>query len=337
VTKLISAYTLACVCAVIGLAAACSGSGETASAKNDVVQPAASRPASAITDNACGLLTRSEAERVLASDIRDVGDEGRPAPIGTMLRSSCFYRGRGGAVTVTLSTFENPEVATERFDRLKRRYRGARPVAGLGEDAFAQNEVLSIRQGSRHLMIDLRPEGAKKITDYSDTEQMDALLAAERQIAATALGRLPAGNATSIATSDRSVPSARSVCSLVPKAQMEGILGGPLTHAVPHDSPAQTVCTYSGPERRYAQVTIEWQGGESGMAGAKLAGALMGANAGKMKVTTPVEGVGDEAVILIGGVLNVREGPALITVDLRMQEDSETKSKAIAQAVIARM
>ena len=64
-------------------------------------------------------------------------------------------------------------------------------------------------------------------------------------------------------------------------------------------------------------------------------GALMGAAGGQTKTTTPVEGLGDEAVMLIGGVLNVRKGPALITVDLRMQQDYEAKGKAIAERVLA--
>jgi hypothetical protein len=68
-----------------------------------------------------------------------------------------------------------------------------------------------------------------------------------------------------------------------------------------------------------------------------MAAAMMGPNAGNVKVTTPVEGIGDEAIMLIGGVLNVRKGQALIAVDLRMQEDGEAKAKAIAQKVIAKL
>ena len=125
---------------------------------------------------------------------------------------------------------------------------------------------------------------------------------------------------------------------MVTKAEMEGILGGPLSHAVSSDSPAKTECTYTGAGGRYAQVGVEWQGGQSGMEGLRLAGALMGAAAGgEVKATTKITGLGDEAVMLIGGVLNVRKGPALITVDLRMQEDYDQKAKAIAQKVIAKI
>ncbi|MDP9176061.1 MAG: hypothetical protein M3O61_00105 [Gemmatimonadota bacterium] len=336
----VSADRLGWLCAVFGVAAACSGGGEapnaaSASASGEPVPVAAG---SVKTDNACQLLTKAEAQGVFGSPINDVGDESKPFPIGTMLRSSCFYRSDdGGTITVTLSTYENEQDAADKFARLKRMYRGARPVASLGEDAFAENEALVIKQGSRHLLIDLKPGGADKITNYSDTKQMDALLARERQVAVTALARLPAGSSTTGASAAQPALSARSACSLVTKAEMEGILGGPLTHAVATDSPAQTACTYTGAGSRYAQLTVEWQGGASGIAGANLAGALMGAAGGEVKATTPITGLGDEAVMLIGGVLNVRKGPALITVDLRMQRDYEAKGKAIAQLVIARI
>lgn len=323
------------VCWLI-VAAGCSGGGEASKAASATDEEVATTASNVKTDNACQLLTKGEAQGVLGS-IEDVGDESRPAPIGTMLRSSCFYRGDGGSVQLTLNSYENAQAAAEKFNALKGLYRGARTVAGLGEDAFAEKEALVVKQGSRHLLIDLKPEGANKITDYSDMKQMDALLARERQVAATALARLPASTSTTVANAASSGASEKSVCSMVTKGEMETILGGSLSHAVPSDTRAQTACTYTGPGGRYAQVTVEWQGGESGMAGTDLAAKLMGEAAGTMKVTTPVEGVGDEAKMLIGGVLNVRKGQALITVDLRMQENSEAKAKAIAQKVIAKL
>ena len=74
------------------------------------------------------------------------------------------------------------------------------------------------------------------------------------------------------------------------------------------------------------------------MAGSNLAGALMNANTeGEAKATNSVEGLGDEAVMIIGGVLNVRKGPALISIDLRMQRDYERKARAIAEQMLAKI
>ncbi|MEO8193743.1 MAG: hypothetical protein ABI681_07820 [Gemmatimonadales bacterium] len=333
----ISTKGIGWACAVVLAAGACSRDSDKREGTTAAGEPVSTSTSSAKTDNACQLLTKAEAKGALRSDIEKVSDEGKPFPMGTTLRSSCFYRGDGGSVTLTVNSYESAEASAQRFNALKRMYRGARQVAGLGDEAFAENEALVIKDGSRHLTIDLQPEGADKITDYSDMKQMEALLARERQIAVTALGRLPEGTSTPVATSAEPGTSARSACALVTKSDMESILGGPLSYAVAKDSPASTVCTYTGAGGRYAQLTIEWQGGESGIAGARLAGKLMGATAGDVKVTTPVEGVGDEAIMMIGGVLNVRKGPALIAVDLRMQDNSEAKAKAIAQRVIAKL
>jgi hypothetical protein len=124
---------------------------------------------------------------------------------------------------------------------------------------------------------------------------------------------------------------------MLPKAEMEMILGGPLTNADATDSAGKTQCTYVGFGGRYADVAIEWGNGEAGMAGARLAGKFMGATAGSVQVMTPIEGLGDEAMMMIGGVLNVRHGADLITVDLRTQKNAEMIGSDIARRVIERM
>ena len=335
----VSADGLLWLCGISIVTAACSGGADTSSTPaQDDEPPAATAAQSVTTDKACELLTKAEAQTALGSPIEDVNDESAPTPIGTMLRSSCYYESEdGGSVTLTLSRYDDAQNAATKFDALKRMYGAAREVPNLGDAAFAERETLVIKQGNVHLLIKLDPEGANKIVNYSDTKAMDALLAVERQIASRALGRLPASGSTATAGVSAPGSSSKSVCSMLTKAEMEAILGGPLSHAVPNDSPAQTVCTYTGAGGRYAQVTVEWQGGASGMAGTNLAGALMGAAGGQVKTTTPVAGLGDEAVMLIGGVLNVRKGPALVTVDLRMQQDYEAKGKAIAERVLARI
>lgn len=136
---------------------------------------------------------------------------------------------------------------------------------------------------------------------------------------------------------ERSAATTRaSVCALLPKAEMEVILGGPLTDVSATDSPGKTQCTYVG-FGRFADVAIEWGNGESGMAGTRLASKLMGATAGQIAVTTPIENLGDEALMLIGGVLNVRKGADLITVDLRTQKNTEVIGPTIARKVIEKM
>ena len=44
-----------------------------------------------------------------------------------------------------------------------------------------------------------------------------------------------------------------------------------------------------------------------------------------------------ELAILPGGTLNVRKGKALISIDLRMQNDYERKAQAIAEKVLAKI
>jgi hypothetical protein len=131
-------------------------------------------------------------------------------------------------------------------------------------------------------------------------------------------------------------PRKASLCTILPKAEMEAILGGPLTNVDAADSPGKTQCTYAG-FGRFADVAIEWGNGEAGMAGARLAGKFMGATAGQIEVMTPIADLGDEAVMMIGGVLNVRNGPDLITVDLRMQKNPEVVGPVIARRIIDQM
>lgn len=312
--------------------AACSGSDAektaTPSSSTDTQAQAASEK------DGCVLLTKSEARTALGSAIEDFNDTSNPTPVGTMLRSGCFYEAEnGGQVTLTIDTYPTRQDAVQKFQNLRNLYSGARDVPDLGNAAFADREALVVRHDNMHVMVKLDPEGSKKITDYSDMNQMNAILAIEREIATRAISRLPAGGVKVASTPT----SGKSACSMLPKAEMETILGGSLTHAVPADSPSETTCRYTGDGGRYAQVTIEWQGGETGMAGARVAGALMGQAAGGMKPVTTVEDLGDEAVMLTGGVLNVRKGAALISVDLRGQAAGESKTIEIAEKVLARM
>ena len=124
---------------------------------------------------------------------------------------------------------------------------------------------------------------------------------------------------------------------MIPKAEMETILGGPLATAEAKDTPGKTQCTYAGFGGRFADVASEWGNGEAGMAGARLATKLMGDTARGVEIAKALEGLGDEAMMLIGGVLNVRQGDDLITVDMRTQKNPEVVGPVIARKLIEKM
>ena len=129
----------------------------------------------------------------------------------------------------------------------------------------------------------------------------------------------------------------KDACSYVTKAEMETILGGTLNEPSSAPAGSGSACTYVGPTGTYAMLTVDPQGGEAALAGTRMAGAMMDSSAGDIKSTNSVAGLGDEAVMLIGGMLNVRKGAALIAVDLRGSADPEVKGRAIVEKVLAKM
>ena len=128
-----------------------------------------------------------------------------------------------------------------------------------------------------------------------------------------------------------------TACSLINQEEMGRMLGGAV--AKPEARGALT-CTYRPAVQEaltpYAEVKIDWTGGEQAMQGMRLAGKTMGQDAG-FSVFEKIDGVGDEASMMIGGVMNVRKGLTLITIDLRMQTDAKEKGSAIAKTILARM
>jgi hypothetical protein len=128
-----------------------------------------------------------------------------------------------------------------------------------------------------------------------------------------------------------------SACSLITQEDMSRMLGGGV--AAPEARGALT-CTYRPAVHDaltpYAEVKIDWDGGEQAMKGMRLAGRAMGQDAG-FSVFEKIDGVGDEASMMIGGVMNVRKGMTLITIDLRMQSEANQKGSAIAKTILARI
>lgn len=138
-------------------------------------------------------------------------------------------------------------------------------------------------------------------------------------------------------TKDAATVEAKDACTYVTKAEMEAILGGTLNEPTSSPAGSGTACTYVSATGTYAMLTVDPESGEAAMAGTRAAGAIMDSTAGDVKSTNSLAGLGDEAVMLIGGVLNVRKGAALIAVDLRGQENPEAKGRAIVEKVLARM
>ena len=132
-------------------------------------------------------------------------------------------------------------------------------------------------------------------------------------------------------------PARPDACSFIDQQEMSRILGGAVAKPKPRGS---TTCTFSPASENaltpYAEIKIDWTGGEQAMQGMRLAGKAMGQDAG-FSVFEKVDGVGDEASMLIGGVMNVRQGVILITIDLRMQSEAKEKGSAIANTILARM
>ena len=142
---------------------------------------------------------------------------------------------------------------------------------------------------------------------------------------------------TGAAAEQAAVAEVKDACSYVTKAEMETILGGSLNEPTSSPAGSGSACTYVGPTGTYAMLTVDPQGGEAALAGTRMAGAMMDSSAGDIKSTNSVAGLGDEAVMLIGGMLNVRKGAALISVDLRGSTDPEVKGRAIVEKVLAKM
>lgn len=131
-----------------------------------------------------------------------------------------------------------------------------------------------------------------------------------------------------------------TACSLVSQEEMSRILGGAVAAPQGKEGPDETSCSYSPAAENamspYAQVSIDWDAGEEAMAGSRMAAKVMGKDAG-MSVSKPIEGLGDEASSMIGGVTAVRKGRAYIQVTLGMQSQASEKGIAIAKAILARI
>ena len=134
------------------------------------------------------------------------------------------------------------------------------------------------------------------------------------------------------------LPVRPTACSLLSQEQMSAILGGAVGAPQGKEGADTTSCRYSPAAENalspYAHIDIDWDAGEEAMAGTRMAAKVMGKDAG-MSVAQPIEGLGDEASSMIGGVTNVRKGRAYIQITLGMQSHAKEKGIAIAKALLA--
>jgi len=132
-------------------------------------------------------------------------------------------------------------------------------------------------------------------------------------------------------------PAHPTACALITREEMSRVLGGAVAPPEPRGT---LICTFRPAAKDaltpYAEITIDWTGGKIAMKGMGLAGKVMGQDAG-FSVFQKIDGVGDEASMMIGGIVNVRKGAMLITIDLRMQADAKRKGSAIAKTILARV
>src|SRR5262245_15632950 len=140
------------------------------------------------------------------------------------------------------------------------------------------------------------------------------------------------------AAPETAVPPRPSACALIGEHEMSRILGGAVGIPTAEDRGDSTTCTYTPAAGKgltpYAQVKIDWIAGGAGMAGMNLANRAFSKDAG-FSVAERIDGVGDEASMMIGGVMSVRKGAMLLTIDLRLQPRPKEKGVAIARSILA--
>lgn len=127
--------------------------------------------------------------------------------------------------------------------------------------------------------------------------------------------------------------AAPTACGLISAAEMSEILGSAVT-AVADDRGGQTKCTYdsAGGELggAYAEVQLNWGGGEAGMKGAGIMEPELGAVMGKPS------GLGDQATS-VGPMILIRRKDDLITLVISGVRDSSAAVKRIYGLVDSRL
>lgn len=135
--------------------------------------------------------------------------------------------------------------------------------------------------------------------------------------------------ATTPAETSADAPEARhDPCSLVTKDEVEAVLGATVAAGVADGDD----CNYDAVNQGSAGARISWLHGHADA-------AMQGARAGikMMNLGQPVEGLGDEAIFMAPGVLYVRKGDDLITINLVLAPNALDKTKTLAAKALARL
>lgn len=130
------------------------------------------------------------------------------------------------------------------------------------------------------------------------------------------------------AASDDEDEARHDPCSLVTKEEIESVLGESVAAGVADGDD----CNYDAVKQGLASARISWLHGH---ADAAMQGARSGIK--MMNLGKPVEGLGDEAIFMAPGVLYVRKGDDLVTVNLVLAPNALDKTKTLAEKALSRL
>jgi hypothetical protein len=120
---------------------------------------------------------------------------------------------------------------------------------------------------------------------------------------------------------------------------MATILGGALATPQAVEGLASTTCRYEPASETSpisSEVKIEWEAGESAMDAVRFA-QRAAENVIDASVADPLEGLGDEATMLGSGIVIVRSGKTLITIDVQLLPEARAKGSMIARKILERI
>lgn len=124
----------------------------------------------------------------------------------------------------------------------------------------------------------------------------------------------------------------RDPCGKLTAAEASAILGEPVASAEPN---SDISCEYHLGGDRILNIQYTWQGG--GLAMKLTSGAMKGAIAG-MNTLQPVEGIGDEALLMpMGSGLLMRKGDVLVHIDMRVANVSVDAAESMARTISGRL
>ena len=158
----------------------------------------------------------------------------------------------------------------------------------------------------------------------------------------TAPGAADAGKARPTASGSASAPASGlrrgPACDLISRAEMSELLDGPIGKPTGESTNEKTSCTYPPEDASsYAQaeITIEWNHGQAPSLQRQMTDAFSGSAPGRQAAhRIPL---GDDASYTLDGVLSVRSGQTLVTIELPMRPGAEAKAIAVGTKLFERL